>query len=73
MKVEIILGKTNEEGILDFEEDLRRFTSEHEVSNITTTVINPSTFGERIVATITNEDLVRGLPSDVGALSCYLC
>jgi hypothetical protein len=52
MKVEIILGKTNEEGILDFEEDLRQFTSKHEVSNITTAVINPATLGERIVATI---------------------
>lgn len=54
--VEIILGKTNENGMETFQYILKRFASEHEINGISTTVINPTTFQERIVATILYSD-----------------
>jgi hypothetical protein len=49
--VEIIVGKTSAKGIEDFREYLKGFASEHEISNISTTLIQPYTISERIVAT----------------------
>jgi hypothetical protein len=53
--VEIIIGKTIDKGIDEFREGLKRFASEHEISDISTSDINSGSFGERIVATILYE------------------